>query len=56
MVPHDLHKQQVMVKLSNITFAIQRKHREGELGQPSSPFGETHASFLASDVDVLWHP
>lgn len=56
LVPHDLHKQQVMAKLSNITFAIQRKHREGELEQPSSPFGETHASFLASDVDVLWHP
>lgn len=58
VVWHDVHKRWVMEKLSNITFTIhlQRKHREGELRQASSPFEETHTLLLASDVDVLWDP
>lgn len=58
VVLHYLHEQQVMEKLSNVTFTIHlwRKHREGELRQSSSPFEETHTSFLASGVDMLWNP
>lgn len=58
VVSHDSHKQRVTEKVSDVTFTthLQKKHREGELRQVSSPFEERHTSFLVSDVDVLWNP